>query len=456
MPRTITPERLGDLLLDLREDLDVEVKNWLDLDGNNHDKATLAKAALALANHGGGFLVLGFEETGGNLKEAAGRPPTLDRYNQEVVNGVVQKYCDPPFHCAVHWVPNTDGAVFPIVTIPGGHRVPVRARRSGPDGHPLRSNVIYVRKPGPRSESPQNGQEWDDLLSRCLWNRRDELLGNIRDLLIGSVPKEEPAAEEEGLGRWIAACFDRWRLLVDPLPEKVGPRFPYGYYNFAYEIIGDVRQITLGKLPDVIRSSTVRHTGWPPFWYPTRDGIEPYPVDGAVECWLGGDPEAPANIRDAAHSDFWRISPDGFAYLLRGYQEDATDSRYSAPTSLAPGTVFDVTLPVWRVGETLLQAERLASLLFEGPATIRFAAEYTGLGGRSLVSLEGSRFVRDDSISHQESIRLQTHVESRAVGTQLPEVVHALLYPLYELFGFSELPMQLVVEELKRMREGHF
>ena len=165
--------------------------------------------------------------------------------------------------------------------------------------------------------------------------------------------------DEERLNRWIAASFYRWSELIDPLSADVGPRFPHGYYNFAYEITGDARQTTLAQLPDVIRASVVRHTGWPPFWYPTREGIQPYPVDGAVECWLGDDPGTPAERRDPAHADFWRITPDGCAYLLRGYQEDSGDQQWAGQGNVEPGTGFDVTLPVWRVGETLLQAEAL-------------------------------------------------------------------------------------------------
>lgn len=454
MPQEITPERLADLLIDPREDLDFEVKNWLDLQGNNDDKATFAKAVLAIANHGGGFVALGLLETDIGIVEAEGRPATLDGYSQDLINGIVQNYCDPSFHCAVHIVHSPEGSVFPIVVIPGSHRVPVRARRAGPHGNIVHNNAIYIRKPGPRSETPQSAQEWDGLLSQCLRNRRDEMFDQIRDLITGAVPQVEQSLEPTRLDNWIKACFERWHTLTQGLPENVGPRFPYGYYNFAYEIIGERRQVTPAQLPDVLRNSVARYTGWPPFWYPNREGIRPYPIDGAVECWLGGDTQSPIQDRDAAHSDFWRIHPDGLAFLLRGFQEDGMDVQRSGREPVEQGTIFDITFPVWRVCETLLQAQRLSQNLFDGPTTIRFNAIYEGLSGRALTSIGHHRYVWERSISRQGSITLTTHVDAQAIGTNLPEIVHPLLSPLYALFDFFELPPQLVVEELARMRGG--
>ncbi len=55
---------LGDLIQLLstpNETLSVEYKSWLQLAGNE-GKATLAKAAIAITNHGGGIIVLGMRE----------------------------------------------------------------------------------------------------------------------------------------------------------------------------------------------------------------------------------------------------------------------------------------------------------------------------------------------------------------------------------------------------------
>ena len=452
MPNEFSRERLAGLLIDPRERLDFEIKNWLDLTGNSDDKATLAKAMIAIANHGGGFIALGLEETGGGVREAQDRANTLDRYNQDIVNGIVQRYCDPSFHCAVHFVPGPENGVFPVIRVPGGHGVPVIARRDSPNGSTLRQNAVYVRKPGPRSEIPRSAQDWKTLLERCVRNQREELISEIRDLIIGAVPQTNHPTREERLQTWMKKSFGRWSSLIDPLPEGIGARFSHGYYNFAYKISGERRHVSMAQLPEVLQRSVVRHTGWPPFWYPTREGIAPYPFDDAVECWLGGDSSEPIELRDPADADFWRISADGFAFLLRGYQEDSEDFRQARVKGGNQGTLFDVHLPIWRVGETLLHAESLAAQLFNGPTTVKFVVMYTGLSGRSLVSHRPRRHVSTGGVSRQTSFRGLTHVDTRPIGSNLPEIVHPLLSPLYELFDFYELRMDFVADELSRMR----
>ncbi len=452
----ISLERIADLLVDPREDLDFEVKNWLDLENSNKDKATFAKAVLAISNHGGGFIALGLLETDERIVEAEGRPATLDGYSQNLINAIVHNYCDPPFHCAVHIVPNPTGALFPIVIVPGQHRVPIRARRAGPNGNIVANNAIYVRKPGPRSETPHSAQDWDDLLARCLRNRRDEMFDQIRDLIYGAVPQIEQPAMPARLDEWIRIGIERWRKLVEPLPANVGPRLPHGHYCFAYEVLGERQQIAPAHFPEVLRASVVRHSRWPPFWYPARDGIKPYPIDGGVECWLGGDSQIPVHDRDAGHADFWRIHPEGLAFLLVGFREDGEDPILPTGARISPKAVFDINQPIWRIGETLLHARNLAANLFEGPTTVRFQATYSGLAGRSLVSMDSRRDVRLVRVARQDSIALSTHVDVQSIGPNLPEVVHPLLSPLYALFDFYELPMTIVVDELSYMKAGNF
>src|ERR1039458_976235 len=71
----------------------IEYKSWLNLN-ESHGKATLAKAAIALANEGGGVIVLGMREDtvqGGALGSQP-RPATMKRYSQDEVNAAINRY----------------------------------------------------------------------------------------------------------------------------------------------------------------------------------------------------------------------------------------------------------------------------------------------------------------------------------------------------------------------------
>ena len=95
------------------------------------------------------------------------------------------------------------------------------------------------------------------------------------------------------------------------------------------------------------------------------------------ECWIGGNTSG--RYHGADHSDFWRIKPDGLAFLLQGYEEDGGDA---AKAGIQPGTCFDPTLPIWRIGEGLLHPTYLAGRL--GGNSVSFFARYTGLHERRL------------------------------------------------------------------------
>jgi len=79
--------RLGDLLAYPHEDLAIELKEWLDFSSEEH-RADLAKAILALANHGGGTVVLGFSDQGGQWVPTEPLPHNLTVYSQDAINGI--------------------------------------------------------------------------------------------------------------------------------------------------------------------------------------------------------------------------------------------------------------------------------------------------------------------------------------------------------------------------------
>jgi hypothetical protein len=447
--------RLNDLLAYPREDLGTELKSWLDL-SNESNKANLAQAMLALANYGGGYIIIGFAENGGTWIPATPRPANLDMYNQDIVNGIVQGYAEPPFHCSVyHQAHPQTGETYPIIVVPGESKVPIRAKKDGPNKEHVKQFSYYIRRPGPKSETPQSAQEWDELIGRCVRSSKQDLIEDFRRILLGfgtsvqlpspqgtlvqtSNPQEETS---QRFDQWISDSRKRWEALVaEKLFNEQPSRYSQGTWTASYVIDAQIKEQGLGPFLEILRNVQGHETGWPVWWVPNRSEIAPYPNSGLIECWL-----KESSFAGPAHSDFWRASPKGMMFLLRGYQEDEEPQL--------AGKIFDVTLPIWRVAECLLHAQRLAKAFDIDSATIIFQLSWSGLSNRILKSWANPRRIMWNHYqSKQDSTTSNIKVSSSEISTNLPEIVSSLTRSLYESFDFFEAPQKMIEEELATMR----
>jgi Putative DNA-binding domain len=444
-----TIEDLRLLLQFPSENLSIEYKSWLDIT-DNAGKATLAKAAIALANEGGGIIVLGMREDfarGGALGSQP-RPPGMARYNQDNINAAIERFADPAFHCSLMFAEHpTTGVEHAFVIVPGGMTVPVMSAR-GSDGI-IQTQRCYIRKPGPRSEEPFTSEEWRGVMERCLQARRETMLDAIRVIIQGHGTSPPPSEAQDRLVDFARAAQARWLDLIEDLPQDDVARMPFGHYQLGFDMLDVPAAPTLNDLLRRMQdASRIKHTGWGPFVLLTREPFQPHPVAGNLEAWTG-EPVADRLARTAAHCDFWRASPSGRLFLQRGYDEDSTDRTES-------GTLIDVTIPIWRVGEALLYVSRLARLFAADPQ-IRVRCKYTGLRGRRLGALDPARnfFMREYN-SVDDDAELQAAASAREIDDNLVEVVHPLLVPLYERFSLFDLTVDLVRQELDRLRRGRF
>lgn len=427
------------------ERLDVELKAWIDLTDNGN-RAQLAKAILALANHGGGFVVIGFNDDG---QSAEGRPQDLDGYNQDTINDIVDRFAEPAFHCNVHFVPRTQGgAIHPIVVIPGGHRTPIRCKR-GSQGNEVHENRYYIRRPGPASEEAKTAHEWDELIGRCVSHRRDEVAEILRDVLEGRAPRiESTMGEAARLDAWTAESFERWNAVIGAIPDNganAAIRMPHGHYSVSAAIDGT--RMTLAQAEEAAKNAArTKYTGWTPWWWPTRDGLRPYVEANVIERSVGANDQ---NIT-SDHADFWRISPQGLLFIIRGYTEDGMRDR------VEPGSVIDVTLPVWRIGECLLFISRFATLAGSPNAAIGIRCNWTGLQGRRLVSIGGGRGMFEERIARSDACSTSITTEVDKIAAALPEIVRELVEPFFVLFDFFRPGNEFYTVELDRLRQGRF
>jgi transcriptional regulator with XRE-family HTH domain len=265
---------------------------------------------------------------------------------------------------------------------------------------------------------------------------------------------EEPA-EDGAQEAFVLEAVARWRELISSLPKESAGRFPHGWYRFDYALEGPIAPVTPRELEKILPKVQVPHTGYPMFAILTRPEFAPQEVDGVLECWLKpGDAGIDRAVYDAAHCDFWRASGEGRLVLMRGYQEDAQET-------FAPGTVFDTTLPIWRMSEALLHASRLAAVLKATPdaeISVQFRALYTGLSGRVLRSWANplaDLFIEGGAARSDEAL-LETTVSIRDIEENLAGAVFPLASSLFERFGVTGLSAERVEAEIQRMKRGRF
>jgi transcriptional regulator with XRE-family HTH domain len=264
---------------------------------------------------------------------------------------------------------------------------------------------------------------------------------------------EEPS-EGGAQERFVQEAFARWRDLTAQLPQDSPGRFPNGWYRFDYALEGELKHVEPHRLTPLLKQSVVSHTAWPLFLFPGRAELEPQEVDGVIECWLKpADAGANRPLGDAAHCDFWRAAPTGRAFLIRGYQEDSQDT-------FAPQTIFDTTLPIWRLGECLLHAQRLAGHLAVDPSkvSVRLRALYTGLSGRVLRAWGNpmSDLMIEGGAARSDEAMLEAVVPVSEIDENMAVHLRPMVASLFERFGVAGLSIDRVQAELERMKANLF
>jgi hypothetical protein len=430
-------QRLSELVAFPREDLNTELKGWLS-PSDETDRANIAKALLALANTGGGYLLIGFDERDGAW--VPGPAATATEFSQDVINQIVARYADPPFQCAVYQVAGQDGEpLHPVIVVPGNHRVPIRAKSEDPTRKHVRIHSYYIRRPGPCSDQPQSANEWDDLLRRCMLAARDELLAAFRHIMQQDQPSP-PSPVQDALLAWDRESRERFAGLVkDTLADEIPSRYAAGIWSAAYELNGSFARLDLKELRGVLDQVCGHETGWPPWWVPTRSEIAPYTYNDTIECWM-------REARFDGTSDFWRASPGGRLFLLRSYQEDFEGG-------FDRGTTLVISSHLWTIGEVLLHAHRLAQALTKEPLDVKFRCRWDGLADRTLGSWR-RHFGAADHRCRQDSVTAELQCKTDEIIDALPELVGRLTKPLFQAFDFYTPTPQFVQREIAELRKS--
>jgi hypothetical protein len=293
---------------------------------------------------------------------------------------------------------------------------------------------------------------------------RQALIQYKRNLADGHWASEvDPAAappldlEKQAWGElqaWETASRDgfeyrRFEERVDENPD----RYHAGTWQVAYLMVGQIPDRKMTEFRQILAQVTGPLSAWPLWEVNFGDSrVAPQRINGVYELSL-------VQMKDLAgvRSPFWRASPDGRMYLIRGHHEDLPEvaSDYGLPA----GTVLFMEQPVRCVGAALLHAQSLALALGAGECKILARFEWSGLKGRGLMRhphLGPLPVVR--RVAHQNVVSSGVVVESLDAinGGGLVDLVTEAVEPL---FGVFDLDMNdglegLIGSELDRLRLG--
>jgi predicted HTH transcriptional regulator len=128
------------------ESLSVEIKRWINPD-QPEGITMLVRAALALRNHGGGYIVIGFDNE--TLEPDTNNIPSDVRalFHIDKLQRLVTRFASEPFEVTVEF-PERDGQLYPVVTVPPGVKTPVATKsdlRVGDKTFISTDSVTYAR-----------------------------------------------------------------------------------------------------------------------------------------------------------------------------------------------------------------------------------------------------------------------------------------------------------------------
>ncbi|MGF1472941.1 MAG: helix-turn-helix domain-containing protein [Rubrobacteraceae bacterium] len=445
----MSEREVRDLVTAPTESLAVEMKDWIDL-SSAAGKEKLLKACLALRNHNGGYLLIGFDNATGAPNISGAPQDVRNSFHADTIQALVARHASEPFEVHVHF-PQIEGQDFPVLEIDEGVQTPVAVKRPLMDGvnELVEIDTVYVRSLRSNNTPSTTKATWGDwaaLVGRCFENREADIGRFLRRHLGDRGPEVErvfQAAAEDPALRVLRYGHER----MESVAERIG--------EIPSELGGwEVGVAVVPELPDrvadesflnLITSANPRYTGWP-VWIDSRGFPDPESrprtFEDGYEVFvphLHGD--------DLADKDFWRIEPRGRFYLHRALQDDLRDG----PRAPEPGTQLDFRLVIARAGEAIATALAFARAL-DAPedAGLRFAFRWYGLEGRRLTAWsDPERYLSRRYEALQDEATTHVAVPSDTPVSAVGQYVVAATARLFAAFDGAPIAAS-VVEDLVR------
>ena len=449
MPKQPPPD-FGQALEFANEDLDVEFKRSLPLN-DKVGKAKLAKEICALANHGGGWIVLG-RENNGTYPNAL--PVEVADVNQDQINQIAAAYLQPAPHCTVR-NQQPDGVDFevPVIWVPSCGTSPVCGKKNGPNDERERTQgvakgVHYIRKAGAVSAPIETPDEWQDVIRRCVLADKTSLLGALSTMIEQPRPAQEADAQ---------SVFDvDFEHMVD-LWKKEAQEHSYeinlanSFVAFGFHLV-DAETVTIDQLSECLFYRPLIPRGEYVFFENRQKDRHPFVLEVADHAGF----EFHLNTSDFEPRTIWRLSEALSGAEVISYWED---------TEWIKSTVESRSSVTWEKGQHIWIAQQItyASCFlarvkqiadhFNFAGDVRIRVLFSGLKGRNLRSPDPAVYYRMNYLAHQNTKQVDyvLNVADLAAETR-SSAIASIIQPMNKLTQGPAVTAETVVKTLDRTR----
>src|SRR6266853_5156901 len=264
-----------------------EYKSALPFDSKTDFGIKLVKHILGLANAGGGYIVIGFQEDSNrklvpdpNMIDLVGRS-----YETTSLSQSVDSYLSPGqrIELQVHKVEHK-GKTFPVISIQGFNDSPYFCGKEclGSNSKPLlREGAIYVRDPAVKTVVIAGPEHWNVILRRAVTQKQTEMVDQLRSLLeqlglSALTPKSaEPPVQDLS---WFSSESQKARSILKELAPQGG------IFELHHYPVGVSTTWNQAELVAAAEKSVVRKTGWPMGFVSHNPDFSPKPTNHGVRA----------------------------------------------------------------------------------------------------------------------------------------------------------------------------
>lgn len=442
----IEQSRTRELVSRPGEALNVEIKRWFDPQ-QDAGIATIVKAAFALRNRNGGYLVLGFDDK--TLKpDNTNRPFDIRAaFHLDQVQGIISRYASVPFEIEVAFEQH-DGNEHAIIVIPEGVITPVAVKRdlvTSPGGKTLLGvGEVYFRTlntNGTPSTARARPEDWPDIMQICFDNRKADIgrflrrqlsgpgLTTVLEMLGGAQAPPPPTLRDRADALLVDGQQRFEHILAKrSLTPEQQPLSDAASWSIALVVDPKRSDVVADHtFLAAVASSNPKFSAWPP-WLDARflvdEAARPIVIDNGWEALIISPLAGWSN-----HLDFWRLDPEGKFFLQRMLQDD------TVPQRVRPGLLLDPTLAVLRVAEVIAVGLSVTRELGWDAKTAQlgFAFRWTKLNGRRLdpwaypleTAFIGGGTAHDDQV--ETFVELPLDTPSSAIAPFVDEATRRLV-----------------------------